>query len=310
MRRSREAQQAAVRASREVLDRAATRRDDAWRRAADDNRRRALTVAAVPFVIGFGVALVGIVVLPLLIVGLVLIIGWALIAAASWRSAVIGAGARIGGITASEAVDAGVLQGLAAERYQDVAESLCAALGLPVPRLLVLVDAAPNAMVSGVRPDEVRLLATSGLLSMVERIELEGVLAHELAHVKRLDTLSGGLSVALLHGGRLGLPGSARLASWLEGPNRELEADVFEELDIEHQRVTRYPPGLINALAGIDEAPSSVPSASVQTGLLADTASQWIVPLAELQPSRSRATSPADEGVFGITERLEVLREL
>jgi Zn-dependent protease with chaperone function len=304
MRRSREAQQAAVRASREVLDRAATRRDDAWRRAADDNRRRALTVAAVPFVIGFGVALVGIVVLPLLIVGLVLIIGWALIAAASWRSAVIGAGARIGGITASEAVDAGVLQGLAAERYQDVAESLCAALGLPVPRLLVLVDAAPNAMVSGVRPDEVRLLATSGLLSMVERIELEGVLAHELAHVKRLDTLSGGLSVALLHGGRLGLPGSARLASWLEGPNRELEADLATV------RVTRYPPGLINALAGIDEAPSSVPSASVQTGLLADTASQWIVPLAELQPSRSRATSPADEGVFGITERLEVLREL
>ena len=304
MRRSREAQQAAVRASREVLDRAATRRDDAWRRAADDNRRRALTVAAVPFVIGFGVALVGIVVLPLLIVGLVLIIGWALIAAASWRSAVIGAGARIGGITASEAVDAGVLQGLAAERYQDVAESLCAALGLPVPRLLVLVDAAPNAMVSGVRPDEVRLLATSGLLSMVERIELEGVLAHELAHVKRLDTLSGGLSVALLHGGRLGLPGSARLASWLEGPNRELEAALATV------RVTRYPPGLINALAGIDEAPSSVPSASVQTGLLADTASQWIVPLAELQPSRSRATSPADEGVFGITERLEVLREL
>ncbi|MGO9910226.1 MAG: M48 family metalloprotease [Acidimicrobiales bacterium] len=304
MRRSREAQQAAVRASREVLDRAATRRDDAWRRAADDNRRRSLIVVGVPMAIGLAVALVGIVVLPLLIVGLLLIVGWALIAALSWRAAVIGAGARIGGMTPAEAVDAGVLPALAAERYQDVAESLCAALGLPVPRLLVLVDQAPNSMVSGVRPAEVRLLATSGLLSMVERIELEGVLAHELAHVKRLDTLSGGLSVALLHGGRRGLPGSARLASWLEGPNRELEADLATV------RVTRYPPGLINALAGIDEAASSVPSTSVQAGLLADTASQWIVPLAELQPSRSAATSQADEGVFGITERLEVLREL
>ena len=116
--------------------------------------------------------------------------------------------------------------------------------------------------------------------------------------MKRLDTLPGGLSVALLHGGRSGLPGARRLASWLEGPNRELEADLAAV------RVTRYPPGLINALAGIEQAPSSVPSASVATRLLEDTGTQWLAPVDE---ARGKAAPRAEEGVFGITERLEGL---
>ncbi|MHB1988371.1 MAG: M48 family metallopeptidase [Acidimicrobiales bacterium] len=301
MRRAQQAQQAALQQSRQVLGIVAARRDEAWRGAADHNRRRAATVLGLPLAIGAGIALLGLLLLPLAVVGLVLLLGWAGIAVFAWRAAHTGFGTLMNALTTNEAVAAGVIPFVVAERYGDVAESLCAALGLSVPELCVLVDSAPNAIATGVRPGATRIMLTTGLLSRLDRIELEAVLAHELAHVKRLDTLTGGLSVALLHGGRLAVPGARRLASFLEGRNRELEADLAAV------QVTRYPPGLIAALERLTDVAhveQRVPSSTVPASVLADTRTQWLVPF------RTVGEDDLAAGTFGPIERLAVLREL
>jgi Zn-dependent protease with chaperone function len=282
-----------MRASRKVVDRAAARRDEAWRAAAAANRRRCRVLLGTPVVPGLVLMALGALSLALFFAGVVVTVAWALIAARSWRAAGGGAGKRLGAMSTDEAVAAGALSPVAAGRFSDVAESLCAALGLEVPRLQVLVDTSPNAVTTGTRRPEVRLTLTTGLLAALDRIELEAVLAHELSHSKRLDTLSGGLSTALLGGGRLPLPGCRRLAAWLEGPARELEADLAAV------QVTRYPPALVAALEQAGEAPSVEPDASVTQAVRSATARQWLVPFV-----------PLDDGAFALADRLEVLVEL
>src|SRR5205814_7501243 len=73
--------------------------------------------------------------------------------------------------------------------YTTLFRSLCPAAGLPKPALVVLDDPAPNALACGRRPRDAALVVTQGLLDKLSRIELEGVLAHELSHVKALDIL-------------------------------------------------------------------------------------------------------------------------
>lgn len=294
-RRALEAQAAAAEASREILDRMAARRDDAWRRAADGNRKRSLITLCTPFGLGLVLMVLGLLSPLLLAVGAVVLVGWAIVAALSWRAALSGSWLRVEGVSAREAVALGALSEAAAARYEDVCESLCSALGLRLPELRVIVDSAPNAVSAGLRPGECRIVVTTGLLASLERIELEGVLAHELSHLKRADTLSGGLSVALLHGGRMPLPGAGALATWLEGPHREIEADLAAV------RVTRYPPGLLSPLERIAGGPSTRPT-SVPARLLGDSASQWLAPLGEDQP--------AALGRFALADRVAVLREL
>jgi heat shock protein HtpX len=166
-------------------------------------------------------------------------------------------------------------------RYHNLVEGLCIAAGLPKPRLYVVDDPAPNAFATGRNPKHAALAVTTGLLNSMNRVELEGVIAHELAHVKNYDILvttvavvavgaialladiglrfafwgglrenrrdsnDGGLGaiVAILALALLVLaPFAGYLMQFAMSRNREYLADASGV------QLTRYPPGLISAL--------------------------------------------------------------
>lgn len=68
-------------------------------------------------------------------------------------------------------------------------EGLCIAAGLPLPRVYIIEDSAPNAFATGRNPDNAVVCVTTGLLDKLDSYELEAVLAHELAHIKNHDIL-------------------------------------------------------------------------------------------------------------------------
>ncbi len=72
--------------------------------------------------------------------------------------------------------------------FYTVAENLAIAAGLPKPKLYVIDDTAMNAFATGRDPEHAIICATSGILEKLDRRELEGVIAHELSHVKNYDT--------------------------------------------------------------------------------------------------------------------------
>jgi len=71
--------------------------------------------------------------------------------------------------------------------FSQVAENLCIGAGIPRPKLYVIEDTAPNAFATGRDPDHAVICATTGLLSKLNRTELEGVLAHEISHIRNYD---------------------------------------------------------------------------------------------------------------------------
>ncbi len=77
-------------------------------------------------------------------------------------------------------------------RLHNLVEGLCIAAGLPKPRLYVVDDDAPNAFATGRDPRHAAVAVTTGLLDKLNRVELEGVLAHELSHVKNNQDPPGG----------------------------------------------------------------------------------------------------------------------
>ncbi|MBI3980509.1 M48 family metallopeptidase [Candidatus Microgenomates bacterium] len=72
--------------------------------------------------------------------------------------------------------------------FYTVTENLCLAASLPMPKLYVINDTAPNAFATGRDPQHATVCSTTGLLSKLNRTELEGVIAHELSHVRNYDT--------------------------------------------------------------------------------------------------------------------------
>jgi len=160
-------------------------------------------------------------------------------------------------------------------------EGLAIAAGLPVPRAYVIDDPAPNAFATGRNPENAAVAVTSGLLAMMNRQELEGVLAHELSHIKNYDTLLQTLAAVLAgsvtlisewmmrsfwwggrdrdrDSGQLGAivmivaivlallsPLAATLIQMAISRKREFLADASAAM------LTRYPPGLASALRKI-----------------------------------------------------------
>jgi len=73
--------------------------------------------------------------------------------------------------------------------FYTVTENLCLASGLPMPKLYVIDDPSPNAFATGRDPKHSVVCATTGLLKILDRSDLEGVVAHELSHIKNYDIL-------------------------------------------------------------------------------------------------------------------------
>ena len=80
----------------------------------------------------------------------------------------------------------------------NVVEGLAIAAGIPKPRCYVIDDTAPNAFASGRNPENAVVVVTTGILQKLNRAELEGVIAHELSHIKNYDILVQTLAVVMV----------------------------------------------------------------------------------------------------------------
>ena len=173
-------------------------------------------------------------------------------------------------------------------------ENLCIASGLPLPKIYILPENQPNAFATGRNEKHAVIAVTAGLLERLERTELEGVIAHELSHIKNKDMLLQTVAVMLagsialvsnwflrmtfwggMGKGRrdsknsnnalflvLGLaaavlaPIAASLIKLAISRKREFLADASGAL------LTRYPNGLVRALEKISQDPTPMRKAS------------------------------------------------
>lgn len=160
-------------------------------------------------------------------------------------------------------------------------ENLSIANGLPMPKVYIMDDPAPNAFATGRDPRHSAVCATSGLLKLLNDTELQGVMAHELGHVKNYDIRVSMIAFALSAVISLLADFILRI-TWLQGNNRNnnqlllilgLVAVVISpivatmiQLAISRKReyladatgalATRYPEGLASALEKIGQAGS------------------------------------------------------
>lgn len=82
-------------------------------------------------------------------------------------------------------------------RVYPMTERLCERMGIPVPRLWVIPEHSPNAFATGRNPSHSSVAFTAGLLELMNDAEVEGVLAHELAHVKNRDILTSSIAATI-----------------------------------------------------------------------------------------------------------------
>jgi len=82
-------------------------------------------------------------------------------------------------------------------RLYQIVSSLAQRAGLPMPKVYIIPDASPNAFATGRNPNHAAVAATQGILNLLSDDELEGVIAHELAHVKHRDILTSSVAATL-----------------------------------------------------------------------------------------------------------------
>ncbi len=223
-------------------------------------------------------------------------------------------------------------------RLHNIVEGLALAAGLPKPTVYVVPEATPNAFATGRDPEHSSIAVTQGLLEKMNRVELEGVIGHEMSHIRDRDILLGTVVATLVGavvliaefmlrwfwwgGGRLGrgrdreggqgfailfalgivfailAPFFAQIIKMAMSRRREYLADAEGAL------LTRYPPGLASALRKIaaDHTPMRVANNA--------TAHLWLN-----QPSRIPGESNHWwENLFSthppIQERIRILEEM
>ena len=169
-------------------------------------------------------------------------------------------------------------------RLHNLVDGLCATMGLPQPAIAVVDSPVPNAMSIGRDPTTATLIVTSALDRSLTLVELEGVLAHELVHVKRHDTVLATVAVSVLapYSVVLGLPACIERVHTAVGRGREFDAD---------QRaagVVRYPPGIGSALEAMLDGPDRAnpwPPGRGRTASL--TRWLWVDPMVGLSGEQS-----------------------
>ena len=97
-------------------------------------------------------------------------------------------------------------------------ERLASQGGLPMPRVFVVPESTPNAFATGRNPENAAVAATEGILRLLDRGELEGVMAHELAHIRNRDMLTG--TIAATFAGALTMLGQFGRFAGGSGRNR------------------------------------------------------------------------------------------
>lgn len=85
-----------------------------------------------------------------------------------------------------------------ARELYNIVENLCIAAGLPLPKIYIINERAPNAFATGRDPKHAVVAVTTGLLECLDRSELEGVIAHELGHIGNRDMLVSTVAVVLV----------------------------------------------------------------------------------------------------------------
>jgi heat shock protein HtpX len=98
--------------------------------------------------------------------------------------------------------------------------------GLPMPRIYVIPEDAPNAFATGRNPEHAVVAVTQGLLKLMGRDEIQGVLAHEMAHIQNRDILIGSIA-ATMAGAIMILAGMARWTAFLGGGSNDDEGGGF-----------------------------------------------------------------------------------
>jgi heat shock protein HtpX len=195
-------------------------------------------------------------------------------------------------------------------RLHNIVEGLAIAAGIPKPRVYVVPEQAPNAYATGRDPEHSSIAVTQGLLDAMNRVELEGVVAHEMSHIVDRDMLVGTIVATLVGavvliseffmralwwggvGGRRGNDrggGPAEALLFAAGLVLLILAPIVGQVvrfamsrqreylaDAQGAMLTRYPPGLTAALKKIAAA-SSIPMRSANNA----TAHLWLN-----QPSR------------------------
>ncbi len=80
----------------------------------------------------------------------------------------------------------------------NLVENLCITAGLPVPKIYIIEDVSPNAFATGRNPENAVVALTTGLIEILDKQELEGVIAHELSHIGNRDILLGTVVTVLV----------------------------------------------------------------------------------------------------------------
>src|SRR6202451_3443993 len=106
-----------------------------------------------------------------------------------------------------------------APRLYEVIERLSAKANLPMPKLYLIPQSAPNAFATGRNPSHASVAVTQGLMELMDDEELEGVIAHELSHVRNYDILTS--SIAATIAGAVTF--IARMGFWFGGRGRDRE---------------------------------------------------------------------------------------